>query len=432
MNDPHVDRLHYSIGHSEGRDCTAARPQERKHPSFTVRIESGQATVTMIDHFATAEDARAIVEPFLRKLSSALLDWSGFEFVFQRADIIDRSPSPRSLDAQAEFHGIGGLSARAEVDAQALARTSDILQSIITRFVNAKRLTTPPGLLHHYTSLDSARKILEQDDVRLSHAEYSNDQMEMAQAKDVIGEVLNKAGQHSSFSAQVRKQYDAVAATLDAYVFCTSSGNKRSASPQDRLSQWRAYGQDGRGVCLSLVSKKLAALVYYTPGLRINPVIYDPALQVSFVEAILAEGEALDKTDPLALAATLGALVFATPMMKAHGFSEEQEWRLIFMPPAADLKLKLEFHPRRDFLAPFLTLKYIWNDLRPQLTKIITINPPLNVSEPTGEPLLPVAEVMVGPSGNQPLNERAMMKLLAQTPWPLEPKRSCIPYRSIQ
>jgi hypothetical protein len=28
MNDPHVDRLRYSIGHSEGRDYTAARPQE--------------------------------------------------------------------------------------------------------------------------------------------------------------------------------------------------------------------------------------------------------------------------------------------------------------------------------------------------------------------------------------------------------------------
>jgi hypothetical protein len=276
-----------------------------------------------------------------------------------------------------------------------------------------------------------AHKILEQDDVRLSHAEYSNDQMEMAQAKDVIGKVLDKAG-HSSFSAEVRQQYNGIAATLDAYVFCTSSPDDCLASQQDRLSQWRAYGQDGRGVCLSLVSGKLAALVYYTPGLRINPVIYDPALQVSFVEAILTEGEALAKTDPLALAATLGALVFATPMMKAHGFSKEQEWRLIFMPPAADLKLKLGFHTRRDFLAPFLTLKYIWNDLRPQLTKLITINPPLNVSEPTGEPLLPIAEVMVGPSGNQPLNERAMTKLLAQTPWPLEPKRSCIPYRSIQ
>ena len=111
MNDPHVDMLHYSIRHSEGVDYTAASPQEGRHTSFTVRIESGQATVSMVDHCATAEDARVIVEPFLRawELSSALSDWSGFEFVFQRADIIDRSPSPRSLDAQAGFHAVGGL-----------------------------------------------------------------------------------------------------------------------------------------------------------------------------------------------------------------------------------------------------------------------------------------------------------------------------------
>jgi len=83
MNDPHVDMLHYSIRHSEGVDYTAASPQEGRHTSFTVRIESGQATVSMVDHCATAEDARVIVEPFLRawELSSALSDWSGFEFV---------------------------------------------------------------------------------------------------------------------------------------------------------------------------------------------------------------------------------------------------------------------------------------------------------------------------------------------------------------
>ena len=64
MNDPHVDRLHYSIRHSDGADYAAARPQQAEHTSFTLRIEGGQAAVTMIDHFATPEDARAIVEPF--------------------------------------------------------------------------------------------------------------------------------------------------------------------------------------------------------------------------------------------------------------------------------------------------------------------------------------------------------------------------------
>ena len=169
-------------------------------------------------------------------------------------------------------------------------------------------------------------------------------------------------------------------------------------------------------------------------GLRINPVIYDRQCQLDFVETILLEGEKLDRAqNPSALAATVGALTFATPLMKAQGFSEEWEWRLIFMPPAGGPRLTLEFQPRRDFLAPFLRLNYIWNDLRPIYAKIPALrpNPPINSPLPAGTPLLPITEVMVGPSGHQPLNLGAMTKLLAQTLWPLTPSHSDIPYRSV-
>jgi hypothetical protein len=42
-------------------------------------------------------------------------NWSGFEFVFQGARVIDRSPRGPTLDAQAGFHGLGGMSAKAGV-----------------------------------------------------------------------------------------------------------------------------------------------------------------------------------------------------------------------------------------------------------------------------------------------------------------------------
>ena len=123
-----------------------------------------------------------------------------------------------------------------------------------------------------------------------------------------------------------------------------SNGDDNLPHPQDRLSQWRAYGQDGRGVCLSLDASSLAKIVKHTPGLRINPVIYDPTLQRNFVNAIITEGVNLSQAqDPSALSATVGALVFATPLMKAQGFSEEWEWRLIFMPPAVGPSPQLDF-----------------------------------------------------------------------------------------
>ena len=96
----------------------------------------------------------------------------------------------------------------ADFDESALARTTDILQTVVTRFVDKKQLSTLPDYLHHYTSLGAAQKILENDDVRLSHAEYSNDQMEMAQARTVIGEVLKAQAPQSNFVASVQREYE--------------------------------------------------------------------------------------------------------------------------------------------------------------------------------------------------------------------------------
>jgi hypothetical protein len=336
------------------------------------------------------------------------------------------------------FGPLGGapLGAVPDFDTAALAATSDILQSVVTSFVNERLLSAPPSRLHHYTSLATAQKILEGDDIRLSHAEYSNDQMEMAQAKEVISRILTLQAGNSNFLAEVFTQYANIAPNLDAYIFCMSEGDDQVALPQDRLSQWRAYGQDGRGICISLNSVRLSHLSYFTPGLRINPVIYPANLQNRFIEAILREGVQMNgggNPNPTAVAATVGALAFATPLMKADGFREEREWRLIFMPPANGPQPALKFHPRRDFLAPFVELRYIWNTLRPELNAITAIRrtPPINVLEPTGAPLLPIEEVMVGPSGHQPLNIRAMTKLLNQTPWPLIPTQSAIPYRAV-
>src|SRR5260221_12313867 len=84
--------------------------------------------------------------------------------------------------------GFGALGqfALGQIGNDALALTSDILQEVITQLVNAGSLPPLPAQLHHFTSLETAYRIIDADNIRLSHAEYSNDQTEMGQAKDVI------------------------------------------------------------------------------------------------------------------------------------------------------------------------------------------------------------------------------------------------------
>ncbi len=332
--------------------------------------------------------------------------------------------------------GFGALGefALGETGSNTLALTSDILREVVTLLVDEKHLPGLPKQLHHFTSLETAYRIIEGDNVRLSHAEYSNDQTEMAQAKEIIRDELAKRS-GSPFFAQVLSEYERLAPNLDAYIFCMCMDKAGSGQPQDILSQWRAYGQDGRGACLTLIAGDLALLVSNTPGLRINPVMYERSIQRRFINEILDRGNvAHASAAPKALDATVAALVFATPLMKAPGFEEEREWRLIFMPPQDAPAPKLHFQSRRDFLGPYLELQHLWNDLR---LKMIAI-PALKATLPTPAvsahvpPLIPISELMVGPSGHQVLNVRAFEKLRSQTGRSSVVIRSSeIPYRSL-
>lgn len=149
----------------------------------------------------------------------------------------------------------------------------------------------------------------------------------MEQAKNLIGATLSGHTPHPFFD-QVLQEYQKRAPDLDAYIFCMSSSQQDAGAPQDILSQWRAYGQDGRGIAITLDTSQLSRLVSNVPGLRINPVVYDAAAQQKFIDGILTTRLAASaRSNPHALEATVSALAYCTPLMKAAGFKEENEWR---------------------------------------------------------------------------------------------------------
>jgi hypothetical protein len=316
--------------------------------------------------------------------------------------------------ATAKFGGEGGLRAEADI------LTSDILREVVEQLMADKTLPAPPPKLHHFTSLETACRIIGSDNVRLSHSEYSNEL---------------RSRSPNPFFGDLFSDFDALAPSLDAYIFCMSTGNSDPHAPQDILSQWRAYGQDGRGACLTLDTSKLNRLVYNTPGLRINPVVYGKDRQTKFVGHILDRGFAAHTTGAAnAREATTAALVFVTPLMKAQGFEEEHEWRLIFMPPKLGPRPKLEFQARRDFLAPYLDLRYLWDELQPKMVAIPELVATLPSPRPDAgvPPLVHITHVMIGPSGHQSLNVRAIAKLLNQADrLAVTIQQSQIPYRSL-
>jgi hypothetical protein len=79
-----------------------APPVEREAPGFSVRLAGHTLTATMRDHFATEDDARGVVEGYLRAWiahAALAVNRVEFEFRFERSEIIDRNPPPPVLTA---------------------------------------------------------------------------------------------------------------------------------------------------------------------------------------------------------------------------------------------------------------------------------------------------------------------------------------------
>lgn len=100
MNDPHVKALLYRVEHASTFNYEQAEPFDRDFPEFHIRIESEHATAEPKRHFATAEEAREVVESFLRawELDAALTrdNPDVLRFVYLRPEIVDRNPPPGS------------------------------------------------------------------------------------------------------------------------------------------------------------------------------------------------------------------------------------------------------------------------------------------------------------------------------------------------
>ena len=99
MNDPHVVSLHYEVVSSP--DVTFnAPPLDHSTPEFDVHLAEGQVAFTLRGHHSSEEEARKVVEPFVRAwvISYGLVTSpEHFRLKFSRAEIIDRAPPPGAV-----------------------------------------------------------------------------------------------------------------------------------------------------------------------------------------------------------------------------------------------------------------------------------------------------------------------------------------------
>ena len=117
MNDPHVKALIYDISHEESVSYRDAQPIECEREAFLIRIDNNKVRFKLKGHFATIEDARNAIEPFIRnwEFDAGLRGKPGhFQLKFDKPEVIDRCPTPGVTDISVSIT-LGSIEARVRV-----------------------------------------------------------------------------------------------------------------------------------------------------------------------------------------------------------------------------------------------------------------------------------------------------------------------------
>jgi Protein of unknown function (DUF2971) len=277
-----------------------------------------------------------------------------------------------------------------------------------------------PLLLAHYTSVETAERILRDEEVWLSNPLYMNDLEEMRAGIGIGSQLFPEFAQHAASEPNRTRRFIeafnhymahlATEAALDTYVFCLCEHDR--SHMDGLLSMWREYGRKGNG----------AALVFNTQKVRYEP--HSPLLiaKVNYASSNertqqlcvrLGEWAQITRNanlpeDRLYLAAH-AAFSFVKSfslITKHHGFAEEREWRIIYVPERDPL----------GYLKPWLDYFIGPRGVEPKLK--YRLGPTLRPQSGTGDDLTTgtlsdlLEFIVLGPSVSSPLAQSSFIRML--------------------
>lgn len=291
-------------------------------------------------------------------------------------------------------------------------------------------------LLAHYTSLPVAESILSNNELWFSNPLLMNDISEVRNGillgtsyvmdnNRVLDEALGTDERIAYFKDCFRHFSLTFAndSLKESFIFCFSEHNHYDID--GKLSMWRGYGNDGKGIALVIDPKRLPV----TPEspFIFSKVKYMPdAQRIEWLEqkisdfASILRGTNIPK-DKLNLAAydLFDRICVAAYYSKHQGFAEECEWRITYL-RSRDFRDKL-VHMSSYHLTP--------NGIEPKFK--FKVNHMTGVYEgPPVEEL--IDRIIIGPSISTPLAKDAFNKLLEtiRKPGLIEKVHaSSIPYR---
>ena len=202
-------------------------------------------------------------------------------------------------------------------------------------------------LLAHYTSITTLEAILRNNEVWLSNPLFMNDMEEVRFGINAGVNIFLSSPEVEAACGDKRRLEMLKAAfnyfysefanqhVLDLYVFCLSEH-----APEDKdglLSMWRGYGGNGNGAALVFDAGKInvreesplivAHVHYGTAEERANHLRH----YVSQFSEILGESHIPDEKLHVAAFSLFERIKLFSVFTKHRGFSEEKEWRVVYM-----------------------------------------------------------------------------------------------------
>ncbi|MBL4666383.1 MAG: DUF2971 domain-containing protein [Sneathiella sp.] len=271
-------------------------------------------------------------------------------------------------------------------------------------------------LLAHYTSIDTFEKIVSNDELWLSNPLFMNDLEELRFGMNQGSKHFNSSSALSdAFQDKSRYHYLVecfnkffsnyeVNHVFDTYLTCFS---EHDVSDYDgRLSMWRGYGNSGNGVALVIDTSKInyakgspliiAKVNYASTDSRVQW-INEKILEVANIARNIKHNDGNLKALAHYWFERLKIFALCT---KHSGFSEEQEWRLVYMSERDEtgiLKDKLSYAISANGVEPKLKLKI------EHIPGIISEN--VSLSDLT-------ERIILGPSISSILAEKSVVRIL--------------------
>lgn len=235
-------------------------------------------------------------------------------------------------------------------------------------------------IVYHYCSVDTFFNIIKNSSMWLSDIAKSNDYQECVRCREFVNKGMEEylRDDIEALKAWSTLYEEGVYSNFSTRTFCACFSESK-----DKLSQWRGYAQDGKGMAVGFDREVLEELnqisEYYT---AFGKVIYDNPQE--YVQSIIADNiKKLEYKGIGHVALELsGNYRMQFPFVKNPGFEEEKEWRAVVCSPIGHCNIpssenilfsKVNYRTANNKLIPYIEMNF--EKVKQSIIKEIFIGP---------------------------------------------------------